>query len=85
MTSKALGYLAAILTAFAIGVIVLTFIDEAQNNSKYKYTIGYSHGKWSGTDYTDTFEIQAGPSIKYVDEVGDQVIRYGTFSIQRTK
>ena len=65
-----------------IGAIIYIFASQAVHNSKYKYKIQYSHGRYDGTNYTDTFQIQAGPCIKYTDEHGTEVTRYGSFSIE---
>ena len=52
---------------------------------KYKYKITYNSGRWSDTEYTDTFQVNPGPSIKYINEFGKEITRYGTYSIQSIK
>ena len=51
-------------------------------NNNYKYTVDYSHGKWSLQDYTDTFQVSNGV-VSYTDEKGNEITRYGTFSIKK--
>ena len=85
MINKFAGYMVAFIVAILIAMVFSSLIFECRNESKYKYRIYYNHGRWSGTDYTDTFEIQNGPSIKYTNDCNQQITRYGTFSIQKVK
>lgn len=50
-------------------------------DTKHRYQIDYNHGKYSLSDYTDTFQVTDN-SITYIDEKGVQVSRYGSFSIK---
>lgn len=73
------------LVWFVIYVVVLgavIFSMSSCTDSNHKYAIGYTHGKWSFEDYTDTFQVSNG-SINYIDEKGNEITRYGTFSIRK--
>jgi hypothetical protein len=72
------------LVWFVIYIVVIMTILSSCTDSTHKYAIGYNHGKWSYEDYTDTFQISNGV-VKYVDEKGIEIIRYGTFSIEKNK
>ena len=80
-----MSYIAIALGVYLLGAIIYLFISQACCNSKYKYKITYSHGRFEGTNYTDTFQIQAGPSIKYIDEHNKEIVRYGSFGIEYNK
>ena len=69
-----LGFIASFV--FLVYLLLSMCVDK-----KHKYAIGYEHGKYSYSDYTDTFEVNNGV-IKYTDENGNEVTRYGTFSIK---
>ena len=76
-----LGFMIISLILFMIGTLVF----ECKNEGKYKYKITYNSGRWSDTEYTDTFQVNPGPSIKYINEFGKEITRYGTYSIQSIK
>jgi len=70
----------------AVSLIVLFSIvcgylfDHYCTDRVHKYQVEYAHGKWALSDFTDSFTL-SGNTVKYIDENGNEVIRYGTFSI----
>jgi len=56
-------------------------LDHYCTDRVHKYEVEYAHGKWAMSDFTDSFTL-SGNTIKYIDERGNEVIRYGTFSIR---
>jgi hypothetical protein len=67
-----------------IAAALLVLLLSSCTNTNHKYAVEYNHGKWSYQDFTDTFQLSNG-SVKYTDESGAEIIRYGTFSIQKNK
>lgn len=59
-----------------------SLLDHYCTDRVHKYQVEYAHGKWALSDFTDSFTL-SGNTIKYIDENGSEVIRYGTFSITK--
>jgi hypothetical protein len=67
-------------------VVIVFALVRTKEQSKYKYTIGYNHAKYSYEDFTNEFEyLPGGATIRYINENGDSVYRSGTFNIQTNK
>jgi len=81
MTKKETILFIAFLSAMIICALVLII---QTNDTKHKYAISFQNGKYTGWDYTDTFNVTNG-SINYVDEQGREITRYGTFAIQKNE
>ena len=76
MTIKQTLFIAAIVAALSgIYALIVSCIDTT-----HKYEVSYAHGRYTYSDYTDTFALTP-TSIRYRDENNEEVIRYGTFSI----
>ena len=71
------GFIASF--AFLVYLLLSMCVDK-----KHKYTISYQNGKYTGHDYTDTFNIN-NSVINYIDERGIEITRYGTFAIQKNE
>jgi len=67
--------LAVTLVLCGIYALIVRCIDTT-----HKYEVSYAHGRYTYSDYTDTFALTP-TSIRYRDENDEEVIRYGTFSI----
>ena len=74
-------FIAAIILAFCVCVY---WILDLCTDTEHKYEISYNHGKYSYSDYTDTFKLTP-TSIEYRDERGRQVVRSGTFSVRENQ
>ena len=68
----------------AIHVSVYLFVYCYCIDRTHKYEIEYPHGKYTFSDYTDTFQLTP-TSIKYIDDKGVEIIRYGTFSVKENQ
>ena len=66
-----------------LGTVILAALSSC-TNTNHKYAIEYNHGRWMFEDYTDTFQVNNG-AITYIDEKGNYITRYGTFSIKENK
>ena len=77
MNMKQTIFIAAFALAFFSGIYwcISLCVD-----TKHMYEVSYASGRYTYSDYTDTFTL-APTSIRYKDERGRDVIRYGTFSI----
>ena len=72
-----------IVSSFVLFVIAGGYLlDHYCTDRVHKYQVEYAHGKWALSDFTDSFTL-SGNTIKYIDENGSEVIRYGTFSITK--
>ena len=72
------------LVAIAIALIALIgWAAQGCVDTKHKYEIQYGHGKWALSDFTDSFVLDG--SIRYINEQGDSVRRYGTFSVSNNE
>ena len=65
--------------AAALFTGIYLIIDRCVDTT-HKYEVRYQSGKYTYSDYTDTFTLTP-TSINYRDERGREVIRFGTFSI----
>lgn len=66
-----------------LAVVLLLSCKEINRDRKYK--VHYNAGTSTYSDYTDNIEHLPNGGIKYVDECGAQIERFGTFSIQKLK
>lgn len=74
-----------ILSAIAMVVVVFALF-RTKEQSNYKYTIQYNHGKYSCEDFTNEFEyLPSNATIRYVNENGDSIYRTGTFYIEKNR
>jgi hypothetical protein len=72
------------LVAIAIALIALIgWAAQGCVDKKHKYEIEYGHGKWGLSDFTDSFVLDG--SIRYINEHGDSVHRFGTFSVSNNR
>lgn len=71
------------LIGITLFCIVFFTIQGCQKFDK-KYSIRYNSGGYVFSDYTDTFKINNG-YIEYIDENGNSVKRFGTYSIIENK
>jgi opacity protein-like surface antigen len=69
----------AVLLGITFYCAIVDLID-----TNHKYTVSYNHGGYPARDYTDTFQL-SNNSVQYVDEHGDVINRYGTFSIEKNQ
>ena len=74
--------IAIILLFFVVLIASVATVMVLTADYKHKYEITYVYAKYTCRDYTDTFYIN-GNSIRYIDEQGNEVIRFGTFFIQQ--
>ena len=74
--------IATILLFFVVLIASVATVMALNEDYKHKYEISYVYARYTCSDYTDTFYIN-GNSIRYIDQSGKEVIRFGTFFIQQ--
>ena len=68
------------LVAIAIALVALIgWSVQGCVDTEHRYRIDYPAGRYTYSDYTDSFVVEGG--IRYVNDKGDSVHRYGTFSV----
>ena len=69
---------------FTVVASIYLFVYIYCIDRSHKYEIEYPHGKYTFSDYTDTFQLTSN-TIKYINDEGVEIIRYGTFSIKKNQ
>lgn len=74
-------FIAAVCGCIVLSVVfvVLCFKREAQNSERL-YRINYTSGRWTFSDYTDTYTLKEN-KIEYIDQNNQKIIRCGSFSV----